>query len=80
MLFDNLNDYLYPRGFVSKQTNTDINTGIYNDLPLLELCYSFGVIITFVILLYFCMLLFDVSNFTFSFMKKNRFYLLFPSL
>lgn len=71
MLFDNLNDYLYPRGFVSKQTNTDINTGIYNDLPLLELCYSFGVIITFVILLYFLYASFRCIKFYFLFHEKE---------
>lgn len=37
-----LGDNLLPRGFVSKRTNVDAGTGIYNDVPMMELYHTFG--------------------------------------
>ena len=44
---------LFPKGFVSKQTATDPDTGSYNDVPMLELEYTFGIFGTIFILVYF---------------------------
>ncbi len=41
-LVSNLDSYLYPKGFVSKQTTADKNLGIFNDFPLLELVHVFS--------------------------------------
>lgn len=53
MLFDNISNYFIPHGYVSKQTSTDTNTGIYNDLPLLELFYTLSVPVVAIMILYF---------------------------
>lgn len=45
--------YLFPRGFVSKQTATDKNTGFFNDLPIMELSYSLGILGTLLLIIYF---------------------------
>ena len=51
--FNNIESYIFPRGFVSKQTGTDRHTGAYFDLPILELAYTFGVLGVFSLILFF---------------------------
>lgn len=42
---NNIEDYILPRGFVSKRTMEDEGTGIYMDSPFIELFYTFGILI-----------------------------------
>jgi hypothetical protein len=42
---NNLDHYILPQGFVSKRTMDDVGTGVYMDFPVLELAYTFGLVI-----------------------------------
>lgn len=55
VLYEDFDDYLFPRGFASKQTSekSNIAVGRFNDYPLLLLSYIFGFPITLLLLLYF---------------------------
>ena len=44
-------DYIIPRGMVSLRTGTDASIGLFNDFPLYQLCWLFG--IPFFILIFF---------------------------
>lgn len=50
---NNTESYLLPGGFVSKQTATDKNTGFFNDLPIMELSYTLGILGTLLLIIYF---------------------------
>lgn len=50
---EDMDSYILPHGFVSKQTATDRNTGTYNDFPMLELVYTIGLIGAFLLIAYF---------------------------
>lgn len=51
--FQNLDDYILPYGFVSKQYATT-GDGKYNDLPLTEISHSFGLAVSWILILYLC--------------------------
>lgn len=55
VLYDDLDKYIFPRGFASKQTSEKsiIPVGRFNDFPLLLLSYIFGFPITLLLLIYF---------------------------
>lgn len=42
IFFSTFYEYLIPRGFVSLQTATDSSTGIFNDLPILQISWIFS--------------------------------------
>ena len=48
--FDNISEFILPRGFISRRTEKD-GTGGYIDFPLSELFYMFGVFISLALLL-----------------------------
>lgn len=51
-LFDDMSDYIYPRGFTSKRTSIDLDTGFYIDCPPAEFLYTFGIPFSLLILLF----------------------------
>lgn len=64
-----LTRYLYPHGFVSRQTKgIDDDGGGYIDFPLSELFYTFGFIISFILLV----ILFTQITFCFKNRKKTN--------
>lgn len=52
LIFNEFFDLIAPHGYVSQQTAKDANTGIYNDIPLYMLAYTFGVLLLFPYLLF----------------------------
>ena len=42
MLFDEAENLILPHGFVSKRTSVDRGTGVFVDMPIYELSYTFG--------------------------------------
>lgn len=56
--YGNLEDYIFPRGFVSKQISRDLRLGEYIDFPLKEITYTLGLfgtsILLFIILWELC--------------------------
>lgn len=52
-IFSDFRDLIIPHGYVSQQTSTDAGTGIFNDVPIYMLSYSFGVIVVLFYLLYY---------------------------
>ena len=50
--FNNFYEYIAPRGFISKQYGSS-DTGIYNDFPLMEISYTFGIITIFLLIAFF---------------------------
>ena len=59
---DSLEDSLFPKGFVSRQIGTDrlnihnkgdVGVGIFKDFPLLELTYTYGIIVVLFFILFF---------------------------
>lgn len=42
LFINNFIEYTIPRGFVSLQTGIDKGTGLFNDLPIVELCWIFS--------------------------------------
>lgn len=56
-IFDDFTDLILPHGYVSQQTASDKGTGIFNDVPLYMLAYTFGVLLLFIyIIFYLCRL------------------------
>lgn len=55
---NNLNEYVLPKGFVSKRTTVDVGTGRFMDFPLLELAYMLGLIglASFFLYYFYCVL------------------------
>lgn len=60
LLFNNMNDFLIPKGFVSKQINRDPALGRYNDFPLMEIVYTLSILGALLILFYFLLKLYKV--------------------
>lgn len=50
---NNIETYVFPHGFVSKQTAADHNTGRFNDFPFSELAWTLGIIGAFLLVFYF---------------------------
>lgn len=50
---ENIDNYIIPRGFVSKRTMEDKGAGLFMDAPYIELFHTFGIIFLIPILLYF---------------------------
>ena len=50
---ENIDTYIFPHGFVSKQTATDPATGKFNDLPILEISVTIGFLGTLFLIIYF---------------------------
>lgn len=62
--FENIHEYILPKGFVSKRTNFNEEVGIFMDFPLLELSYMLGVVGVLLFLLIFLKyLIFHFKNF-----------------
>lgn len=60
----NFDEYILPRGFVSKRTMEDIGTGIFMDFPFLELSYMLGLFfLTIFFIFYFKNILNHVRNY-----------------
>lgn len=51
--FSNFEEFTIPRGMVSLHTATDKFAGLFNDLPLVQLCWLFGWPVAFLLLAYF---------------------------
>lgn len=59
-----INEYIFPRGFVSKRTIEDKGTGIYMDSPFIELFYTFGIFICLYLVFNFIRsILFHANNY-----------------
>lgn len=52
-LAENIDEYIFPRGLVSKRTSVDENTGIFNDLPMVELLHTLGLFIALYLIFVF---------------------------
>lgn len=52
-LFDNMDEFFFPKGMVSNQSIKDNSVGVYTDFPLLALCHLFGWPIAFLIVCVF---------------------------
>ena len=50
---NNINEYLFPKGFVSKRTLEDTEAGLYMDSPYLELFHTFGIFLSVPLVIYF---------------------------
>jgi len=50
---DNMDNYIFPHGFVSKRTMQDPGAGVFMDSPYLELFYTFGIFFSIPIIIYF---------------------------
>ncbi len=48
IIFDDFFDLIIPHGYVSQHTSQDAGTGIFNDIPIYMLAYTFGVITVFI--------------------------------
>jgi hypothetical protein len=48
MLYNEMENLLLPHGFVSKRTSVDAGVGVFVDMPIYELCYTFGMPVAFV--------------------------------
>lgn len=55
-IFSNPQNFILPKGFVSKQTAIDPSTGSYIDVPLTEIFYSLGIAVGLLLLIYFSIL------------------------
>ena len=61
---NNLEDYVLPRGLVSKRTMQDEGTGLFMDSPYVEILHTFGLIFTIPILIYlFSCIIFHFKNY-----------------
>lgn len=47
-IIEDADELIFPHGFVSKRTSADAGTGIFVDVPLYELCYTFGMPVVFI--------------------------------
>ena len=74
--FSNLDTYWGPNGFISKQYQTS-GEGWYNDFPLSELSYTFGIGFTALFLFYFGIKSIDICRLI-RYKKINNFKLIFP--
>jgi hypothetical protein len=54
-----LDEFMLPRGYVSKRTMEDKGTGIFMDLPFIELSYMLGLIVLTFFLIYFLKCIFN---------------------
>lgn len=50
---NNMTNYILPKGFVSKRTNQDANTGQFMDSPYIELFHTLGLVFSLPIIFYF---------------------------
>ncbi|WP_158838699.1 hypothetical protein [Polaribacter sp. L3A8] len=64
---DTYEEYVFPRGFVSKRTMTDADTGKYMDSPYYELFYTFSLAgVLFILLLLVRRFFFHLNNYLFK--------------
>lgn len=64
---DTYDEYILPRGFVSKRTMTDADTGKYMDSPYYELFYTFSLVgVLFIFLLFIRRFFFHLNNYLFK--------------
>lgn len=49
---NNIEDYILPRGLVSKRSTKDTGTGIYMDSPYTEIFHTFGIILTIPLIIF----------------------------
>ena len=66
-IFEDFLELIIPHGYVSQQTSSDKGTGIFNDVPLYMLAYTFGILTLFVYLLYY------IRNLLITFMRFNKY-------
>lgn len=66
-IFEDFFDLIIPHGYVSQQTSRDVGTGIFNDVPMYMLAYTFGILTLFVYLLYY------IRNLLITFMRFNKY-------
>ena len=52
-IFEDFFDLIIPHGYVSQQTSKDVGTGIFNDVPMYMLAYTFGILTLFVYIIYY---------------------------
>ncbi len=63
---DNIEDYILPRGFVSKRTMQDKGTGLFMDSPYIEFFHTFGLFFSIPLIIYI------FSRFKFHFKNYYR--------
>lgn len=71
IIFEDFLELIIPHGFVSQHTGKHIGTGVFNDVPMYMLSYSFGVITLLIYSLYY------IARLRFalvSFIKKGNSY------
>lgn len=66
-ILEDFPDLIIPHGYVSQQTSRDVGTGIFNDVPLYMLAYSFGILTLFVYIMYY------MRNLLITFMRFNKY-------
>lgn len=71
LIFEDFFELIIPHGYVSQQTGKDKGTGIFNDIPIYMLAYTFGVIPLFLYLILFVCKLCKALRF---FIRKNNIY------
>lgn len=61
---DNLDDYILPKGFVSKRTGVDKDTGIFVDSPFIEMFHTIGLLLSIpLVFWFFRLILFHFKNY-----------------
>lgn len=71
MIYDNIDDLLFPHGFVSKRANETSDTGVFVDSPFYELFYTYGIfLVLWGMLLFIIKYFVKVKNF---FIKETKF-------
>lgn len=71
MIYDNIDDLLFPHGFVSKRANETSDTGVFVDSPFYELFYTYGIFLVLCGMLLFIIKYFvKVKSF---FIKETKF-------
>lgn len=69
---DNFNDYLLPRGLVSKRAGKDKKAGLFMDSPYLEFFHTFGLFFSLPIIIYFFSSLFyHIKNYYKNHIKES---------
>ena len=51
-LYDEMENLIFPHGFVSKRTSSDAGVGVFVDMPMYELSYTFGMPVAFVLYIF----------------------------
>lgn len=69
LIFTDFQELFIPHGYVSQQTGTDVGTGIFNDVPIYMLAFTFGVIPTLFYLVYYIRRLYVCLS---KYLRKNN--------